>query len=512
MKAVRGTGASSAARGLPGPWLAWVVTVLVALAAGLALGAAPVTGVLVLGLLVLLAMAALNPGFALGTILASALLMLSVNAYLDLPSQSLLLTKVLVGVFALSVLPRIRRGRHAVAYLTVLIPWVAVLTISALFGVSDRVLSLQALWSYICGPVVFSAILYSHMSVGALRRVGVVVLAIMVAQLPLVIFQNLFLATSVDQIGGTFGTVGGTSIVAIVMAFSWTVAVAVLPSRSRVWLVIVGVAIATVLLLAEAKTGFLFCALGTIAVGLTRGVLQRRFASASLKYAAAAAAAVAALFGGYLYAGSLWKGGERAAEVVLTYLTNPRLMVAYLFSYGPQGQAGRLEGVRLALSKGRPALADVLIGRGPGLLSSSALLGSSSSALSRSMGVTFDWATSLTRSILETGILGIVVFFGVIVSAVATVVGSWRSRTRFEPGASVVAAAVGLALVFVVSGLYAAPWHSDAISVTFWCLLGMGAKWGQLLSEEEDGQGQGSEPAGTRPETRTFETEEAART
>ena len=224
--------------------------------------------------------------------------------------------------------------------------------------------------------------------------------------------------------------------------------------------------------------GFLFCAIGTLAVGLSVGVLTRRFATVSIRYAA-----IAAPLAGYAYAGAVLKGGERAAASMFAPIINPRAMMQYLFAYGPQGQAGRLEGVRLALTQGRSALADTLLGKRPVLLSSSALLGSSS-AIAQTMGTTFDWATSLTRSILETGVFGTLLYLGVVGSAVWTVVDSWRPRVS-GLGTSVVEACAGLATVYLVAGLYDAPWHADAVAVLFWCLMGMAAKWGQLRRAEQ---------------------------
>jgi hypothetical protein len=455
----------------------WMVAVAIAVLAGAAVVWVPTLGLLVVGLLVFAAATALSPGFALGSILVSALIMLGLQSLLGLPVQAMLFTKLLIGVFALSVLVQLRRGRNLPVHLAATIAWIAVLAISATVGVSDRVLSLQALWAYVCGPVAFLAIVLSDISVRSLRRISIVIGCIAVAELPIVLYQNAFVATSVDRIGGTFGMVGGTSIVAIVMGFVWTVAVAVLTDHKRRWLIPIALAVATILLVSQAKAGFLFCAIGTIAVGLTRGARTRRFATVSIQYVGMAAAAVATLFAGYTYAGAVLKGGEQAAALALADIGSERAIMRYLFSYGPQGQAGRLEGVRLALNQGRSALADGLIGKGPGLFSYSALFGGSS-ALQLATGTIFDWSTSLTRSILETGILGTLLYVGVVGSAVWTVVDSWRSRSS-ALAASVVAACVGLATVYLVSGLYAAAWHTDAVAVVFWCLMGMAAKWGQ---------------------------------
>ena len=139
-------------------------------------------------------------------------------------------------------------------------------------------------------------------TIESLRRLALIVVAVMVVQLPLAIVQALFFATSVDQIGGTFGTVGGTAVLAVVMALVWTVAAALLLGRRPVWLLPIGLAIAAVLLISEGKAGFLFAAVGTIAVGLTRAIANpRRGTFVLVQYISMSAAAVAVLFVGYAY-------------------------------------------------------------------------------------------------------------------------------------------------------------------------------------------------------------------
>ena len=470
-------GQTSAQRGV------WALSIVLAVAVSLAIAVAPVWGALAFGLLVLVVAAALSAEFSLASIILSALCVLGLKSYLGLPAQALLLVRLLIGVFALSALLYARRERHARAHLAAVVAWLGVLTVSALFGVSSRFLSLQALWVYACGPIAFVAILYSGLSMRSLQRVSLLVGLVIAAELPIVLFQYLFVTKLVDQMGGTFGKIGGTQILAVVMGFAWAISIAMLTDRARVWLVPIAVGIATLLFACEAKAGFLFCALATVAVGLARGALQRRFATVTLRYVAAALAAVGALFAAFAYAGGLFMGGERAAQKQLANISNPRLVYEYLFSYGPQGQAGRLESVRLALSRGRPPLADILIGRGPGLLSISKLTGGTSTFLLQT-GMLFNWATSLTRSILETGVVGTALYICVVGSAVWTIASLWQPRSSVV-GTSVVSAAVGLATVYILAGTYSLAWYTDGVAILFWCLLGMGARWGQLRLEEQ---------------------------
>jgi hypothetical protein len=138
----------------------------------------------------------------------------------------------------------------------------------------------------------------------------------------------------------------------------------------------------------------------------------------------------------------------------------------------------------LVLGQSR-TIANLLIGLGPGVLSSSALLGQTAASSSASLNGALDWATSATKWLLEVGLLGILLYLATIGSAVAAVARSWASCAD-EWGVAVTAAAAGSAAVFVAAALYANPWNTDAMAVLFWCLMGMATKWGRLrLAERE---------------------------
>jgi len=461
----------------------WLATMLL-LAPGLGCvaGRWPMPSLLVFAVLAFSVGTVWSREFALGAILVSSLLMLGIASWFGLPAQASLLTKALIGLFALTVVLDLGPDNPLRVPISVTM-LVAVLAVSAAFGAGDRFRAFQSLGAYIAAPVAYVAIVNSRIAMRSLRRVALVVSAIVVAQVPIVIVQARFTA-NVDRIGGTFGYLGGTSLQAVVMALAWTIAVALLSGRKRVWLMPVGLAIAVVLLISEAKAGFVFAALGTIAVGLTRAVASPRHgALVLLKYGAISAAALAALFGGYLYVGSLLPGGQTMATFWLAWMKDPSAIMNYLFSYGPGGQAGRLEGIRLVLNQSR-TIADLLIGRGLGLLSSSALLGQAGMSSSGFSG-TFDWSTSATRSLLETGLLGVLLYLVAIGSACRAVVRSWASRAD-ELGVAVGAAAVGSAAIYVAAALYANPWFTDATAVLFWCLLGMAVKWGRLRQAEPE--------------------------
>ena len=215
------------------------------------------------------------------------------------------------------------------------------------------IVGFYALAAFVAGPVAYVAIAHSRLSrqkrCGARRFSSSPIMAI---QAPLVIVQALFFASHVDEVGGTFGAVGGTHVQAVVMGFAWTVAVALLYGRRRSWLLPVGSIVAVVLLVSEAKAGFLFAAIGTIVVGLVRATLDpKRRVSTILGYAVLGVGAFSVLFVAYMFAGSLLPGGEQMAAYWSEWLTNPATIRNYLFSYNSLGNADRLEGVRLVLSQ-----------------------------------------------------------------------------------------------------------------------------------------------------------------
>jgi hypothetical protein len=89
-------------------------------------------------------------------------------------------------------------------------------------------------------------------------------------------------------------------------------------------------------------------------------------------------------------------------------------------------------------------------------------------------------------------------YLSVIVSAVATVVVSWRPRAS-RLGESVAAAAVGLATVYLLGGVYTGAWHTDSTAILFWCVLGMAARWGQLVFAEQQARAGGAPSAEPGP-------------
>lgn len=453
------------------------ITVLLALTLGFLVARWPMP---VLALFVVAALAigvASSREFALGAILVSSLTMLSVMSWFGLPARTGLLTKAVIGLFVLTVLLDLgpKNPLRVPSPLTVL---VAVLAVSAAVTSGSVFVAFYALAVILAAPVAYVAILHSTITMQSLRRLALIVLVIGVAQVPLVLVQSRYLP-HVDLMGGTFGDVGGTHIQSVVMGFAWTIAVALLFGRRRIWLLPVVLAIATVLLVSEAKAGFVFAVIGTISVGLAKAIANPKHGVPALvKYGTIAAVAVGTLFGAYLFLGALLPGGQQSASSWVTFLTNPAAVRNYLFSYDELGNAGRLEGTRLVLSQ-PSTTADLLIGRGIGLLTRAGLLGRAEVASSASFSGALDRATSMTKSLYEIGLLGTLLYCAVVGSAVGAVAKSWTSRTD-ELDVAVVAAAAGSAVVYVAAALYYAPWTTDAIAVPFWCLMGMAVKWGYL--------------------------------
>ncbi len=237
-------------------------------------------------------------------------------------------------------------------------------------------------------------------------------------------------------------------------------------------------------MISQAKAGFLFMAAGTIVVGLVKAIANpRRGVAALLLYVLLGAAAIAVLYGGYVYLAPLLPGGAIDSYYALHWLRNPSAIMDYLVQPDKGGQAGRLGGTLLVLTQAR-SQADLLIGHGPGLLSGSALTGQSSGD-SSAINFALAWATSLTRFLFEVGIVGILLYLTAMAAALGALVKAWTSRGE-AIGISVAAAAIGAAAVFVAGAIYHAPWTTDAIAVPFWCLLGMAVKWGRLRAAEQD--------------------------
>jgi hypothetical protein len=345
-------------------------------------------------------------------------------------------------------------------------------------------LAAQALGAYLAAPVAYLAVVNSNLSIKSMRRLAWLVVGVISLQVPIMFVQSRIVG-NVDDIGGTFGLGGSTQMLAIVFGIAWTVAVAILVGRRAGWLVPIGLAIASALMVSQAKAGFLFAAAGTIVVGIAKAIANPRLGLLRLlAYVGLGLTTVAALFYAYVFLGPILPGGAAAAFFWVHWLSNPSAIMRYLISSDSGGEAGRIGGTLLALTQAK-SLADLLIGHGPGLLSGSAITGASSLATS-AIGFALSWATSLTRFVLEVGLIGIALYLMAIATALLAVFKAWTSGPHDELGISIAAAAVGAAAVYVAGSIYHAPWTTDAIAVPFWCLLGMAVRWGRLRNAESD--------------------------
>jgi hypothetical protein len=460
----------------------WAAAIFAAILAGALIATWPLLSLVAFVVLALMATTLVSREFALAAIFLSSMITLGAISWLGFPSQAGLLTKGLVGLLVVGVLIDWTPGRR-LELPPVFIAFAAVLVVSAVFGSSSPLLAIQAMGAYLAAPIAYLAIVNSNLEIKALKRVSWLVVLVIVVQVPIMLVQSRIVG-NVDDIGGTFGMGGSTQMLAIVFGITWTVAVALLRGRKALWLVPIGLTIASVLMVSQAKAGFLFCAAGTIVVGTTLIVADpRRGAVRLLQYFVLSAGAVAALFYTYVYLGAYLPGGETASFFWIHWLSNPARVMTYLLAPDSGGQAGRLGGTVLAAAQARGAT-DLLIGHGLGLLSGSALLGQNS-ATSSSIGYALAWATSLTRFLFEAGLAGILLYLGAIGVALATVARAWTARGE-EMGIFVTAAAVGAAAVYIGGSVYHAPWTTDAIAVPFWCLLGIAVRWGRLRAAEQE--------------------------
>ncbi len=472
-------------------------TVAIAAVLGYLVARSPSKSVLLVSVVALTVGVVLSREFALGAILFLSLTMLGFSSTFDLPGSAMLVTVALVGLFAMTALLDIGpKNPLRVPWTVILL--LAALGVSALAGIGNRLVAIYALTVFVAGPVAYVAIMHANLTIDSLKRLSYLVLALMAVQLPLVLIQSRFIATHVDQVGGTFGTVGGTHVQAVVMAFVWTAAIAVLWDRRRSWLVWIGIAVAIVLLVSEAKAGFMFAAIGTIVVGVVRALANpKRGVPLLVAYVLIGVMAFSILFVAYMYLGDVLPGGEQMATYWTEWLRNPATIRAYLFSYNNLGNADRLEGIRLILSQPM-STADLLIGQGIGLLTRSELLGQASVPSSASIAGALDRATSAAKSLYEVGLIGTLLYLAAIGAAAQQVLRAWRSEG--ELGIGVGGAAWGCAIIFALSSLYMTSWHMDAVAVLFWCALGMAVKWGRLRSAEKTAaEGASSETASALP-------------
>lgn len=476
-------GATFLHRWTTGERLNLLATAYFALALGCLVGGWPIPTLLVFTLLAFAIGTVRSRAFALGAILVSALLMLSITDWFGLPWRALLFTNGLIGLFALAVLLDVGPG-NPLRFPTSLVILAAALTVSAVVGAASKSVAFYSLAIFMAAPIAYVGILHSNITLRSLRRVALIVTAIAVAQLPIVLVEARIF-TNVDQMGGTFGLVSGTHFQSVLMGFAWTIAVALLYGWRRLWLLPVGLAIALVLLVSEAKAGFIFAAVGTVVVGLVWAINDpERGALVALQYVVICMAVLAAFYVGYMWLGSLWPGGKEAANVWNVWFTNPSAIINYMVGYNKQGNAERLEAIRLVLSQ-PSTLVNLLIGRGLGLLTSAGLIGQNAVSLSASLNGALDRATSAAKALYEIGILGVLLYLVAIGAAAGAVVKSWASRED-NLGLAVGAAAVGVAAVYATSALYMASWHEDAAAVLFWCLMGIAAKWGRLRAAEPE--------------------------
>ena len=473
-----------------------LVIVVLAVTLGLVVSRWPTKSLLLVAVVALAIGIVRSREFGLGAILVTSLVMLSMASWFGLPSQSLLVTTALIGLFALTVMLDLGHDNPLRVPVSLVI-LVVVLAISVLAGVGNKIIGFYALAMFMAAPVAYVAIVHANLTLESLRRIGLIVIAIILAQAPIVVAQAVAFASHVDQMGGTFGLVGGTHVQAVVMGFAWTIAVALLYGRRRIWLLPVGLVIAVVLLVSEAKAGFFFAATGTIVVGLFQVIEDpRRKASSLIGYGIIGAAAISVIFIAYAFAGSLLPGGEQMAASWASWLRNPAAIRSYAFSYNSLGNADRLESVRLVLIQPGTA-ADLLIGRGIGLLTRSALLGQAVILSSASMAGALSRATSAARSLYEIGLLGTALYLVAVGSAAGAVVKAWEP-VHDDLGIAVGAAAVGAAVIYALSAFYMTSWITDAVAVLFWCLMGMAVKWGHLRAAESEPSRDSSGSSGRR--------------
>lgn len=409
-------------------------------------------------------------------VLVVSFVLAAIIALLQLQAQAAYATDLLILLMATSVVLRSTRKRN----LTVdanLVPWAAFLALRLVAGGPFGFLALQSFVGYVLFPVLYLCVLNSEMDRESQRRVVWTIVALLGVQVVVAAVQKVaFYWAPADRIGGTLAR-AGTPFMGVLMASWWAaiVAFALATGRKRLYFLLPLPLLPIVV--GEVKAGFVLAAIGT-AVVMMAVVASRRVARRWLVGALLVVVPLVAALSVYLYAPQLISGDYATREYGIKFFSTPTTAIDYLSGYGRTGQAHRLELLRVILQRHNEATS-LLLGEGLGTLSSSALLGQASYEPG-SVGATFGWATSGAKYLLETGVLGLVLF-GWLVASLA--MRAYRLFTHSEDPLwrPLGLAFAGVAAVFIVGGFYTSAWSFDATAASFWVLAGLVAREEGLL-------------------------------
>jgi hypothetical protein len=386
--------------------------------------------------------------------------------------------KALVVALFFAVLLRLSKTQRQAHIFPILIVWLVLLLVSA-FVHGFNALSAQAFVGFAIAPLAFMVVSNASPSRRGMKGVIATLAAMLVLQLGFVLLQSVGgLAPSIDQVSGTLGR-SATTFLGVLMAAVFAVATVRLFAGYRRWAIAAVLCASVVMILSEAKAGFLLAGIGTV-VGLAALAWRRRSTRLAIASLLVGLVPVAVLYFYYYFVDA----GRADAGGTFAFLTSPSQMVAYLFSSSARGQAGRLGGLSLVFAQS-PTLADLALGKGVGALSTSSVVGTvDASALQ--LQATFGWATSAGRMLIEAGLLGLVSFIVAAADAARrAAVAVWNGGSRHADWLG--ASACALAAVFIAGGFYTSAWTFDATGFSYWILLGMLVSASALLSGDYDG-------------------------
>lgn len=406
-----------------------------------------------------------RPGWMMAAAVMAAVLLPGLLWWFSLPQLLQYVPDGLVSIFAIvtlsGVLLRRVTPRMATSVLLLLIPLAVVLAVQEIHSP----VAVQAALALMIGPaMLFGA---ANASERALRAPLVACGGILLFQTVVVLAQRFGgFYTVADRVGGTFGR-AGTSSLAVVAAGLWVAVVTIAIVRRSKKAAVLSFLPLVAMALGEAKAGFFMAAAGIAVVGAAM-MLRRGTWRAGIAAMLLALLPVVGAYVGYRYFSSFLFGDATAGSWFIDWTTNPSRVSGYLLG-SQEGQAGRVAALELAwrdiADQGR-----LLVGNGLGSLSTSGALGEGL-ATRFTLTTQLGWAPSAARMVFETGLLGLGGFIGLVCSA--SVIALQLRRAESATLRALGLAAPGLATVFLFGGFYTSAWHTRAVAIPFWLVMGI---------------------------------------
>jgi len=351
-----------------------------------------------------------------------------------------------------------------------LLPYILFVLVIGLLAGQWNLYSMQSLLGYVLLPLF--AIALQNLEIDRAQRVAVLKALgfLVLAQIPVALLQKvMFYSDSFDRIGGTLGR-AGTTFMGVLMASAVCFAVAAAYAYKKKRILLLLPLLMLPMILGEVKAGFLLAAVGILVIAVVFGLKARSFRPLVFT-AAIAVVPLAVAFAVYSFVPWLVSGDPTTGEFGLRFFRDPGIMLQYVSGFGRSTQANRLEVLRIILQR-HSELSMLLLGRGPGFLSTSTLLTPASSQAMDAAKSVFGWITSGGRHLLEIGLIGLLLYVCGVLSVAFRI--CKRLRNSEDPlWLTLKAGLVGAAIVFLLGGFYTSAWHFEGTAVSFWLLVGL---------------------------------------